>query len=154
MSNNEDEVQWTEWGVRRTWGPSEGEVSQFGRDLRTARQCAESWPGTLVSRLVTAAPWSDDDRATTSNLADTDTLGPDAEMPYEFVALTQQRRATAQRLEEHFPHGYVCGDGQCTHNLNSAQGWAAHVAEVLHPDLHQAAPTVRPRRPGATRARR
>jgi hypothetical protein len=52
--------QWTEWGVRRTWGDV-GSVAQMGR--MEAEQCAREWPGELVSRAVTAAQWTAADPA-------------------------------------------------------------------------------------------
>lgn len=54
--------QWIEWGVRRTWGPSEGDVAFLERDYRTARKCAKDWPGVLVHRVVTAGDWRDGDK--------------------------------------------------------------------------------------------
>ena len=51
------EVEWFEWGVLRTWGSNEGEVSPFGQDYRTARKCAHDWPGILVRRIVRADEW-------------------------------------------------------------------------------------------------
>lgn len=161
MSSGHGQHQWAEWGVRRTWGPTEGEIAEFGRDRKTAAQCADSWPGELVSRVVTAAEWGavtvtndtmDQAVDQAASQAEADQL--DSEMPYEFVGLTQQRTATAARLVEHFPHGYVCGGGQCRHNLNSQHGWAAHVAEVLHPDPLETALAAGTPRPRATRARR
>jgi hypothetical protein len=50
--------KWVEWGVRRTWGDI-GSVAEFERDRRTAERCAREWPGTLVSRTVTADEWTD-----------------------------------------------------------------------------------------------
>lgn len=48
--------QWIEWGVRRTWGA----VDTVARlDERTARACANEWPGDLVHRIVTASDWAD-----------------------------------------------------------------------------------------------
>lgn len=50
--------QWTEWGVRRTWGPQVGSVAWFERDRRTAEVCAREWPGELVKREVVAGDWT------------------------------------------------------------------------------------------------
>ena len=49
--------QWTEWGVRRTWG-AVGTVAYFERDRRAAEKAAHDWPGQLVSRTVTTTPWT------------------------------------------------------------------------------------------------
>lgn len=57
--SDEKEVteSWVEWGVRRTWGPAIGTVATGDMNRRTAEECAREWPGELVSRVVTAAPW-------------------------------------------------------------------------------------------------
>lgn len=52
----EHDDEWTEWGVRRTWG-AVGTVANFERDYRTARKCAKDWPGELVCRAVVASEW-------------------------------------------------------------------------------------------------
>lgn len=52
------ETTWTEWGVRRTWGPQAGTVASFECDRRTAEICAAEWPGELVERRVVAGSWT------------------------------------------------------------------------------------------------
>lgn len=50
--------EWTEWGVRRTWGDI-GSVAYFEQDRETAERCAREWSGVLVQRTVTASEWAE-----------------------------------------------------------------------------------------------
>ena len=52
-----DDVEWVEWGVRRTWGDV-GSVANFGRYRIIAERAARDWPGELVRRVVRADDWT------------------------------------------------------------------------------------------------
>jgi hypothetical protein len=44
--------------------------------------------------------------------------------------LSDAERELVELLVTHFPHGYRCGES-CDHHMNSPEGWAGHVADLI-----------------------